>query len=63
MLDLFHIQVLWLWSVLELEFDFEQSICQPEVKNDGQRQLVSKSLRFANIWAPHGATFLFSFDV
>lgn len=48
---------------LELEFDFVQSICQSEVKNDGPGQLVSKSLRFANIWAPHGATFLFSFDV
>lgn len=48
---------------LELDFDFVQSICQSEVKNDGPGQLVSKSLRFANIWAPHGATFLFSFDV
>lgn len=33
------------------------------MKNDGQSQLVSRSLGFAGIRAPHGATFLFSFDV
>lgn len=50
-------------TVSELKCAFMQSICQIKVKNDGRRQLVSRSLRFANICAPHGATFLFYFDV